>query len=114
MYTYAGSDEQPSHAFNGIWGEMRLGVPHHLLKAALWIFVGGVLGIAATKAYTGAPFDHAGHPALTVTLCPHFRLTDNLWFITVLQGAKGAAVSKGLVERNCHHMLQIAAIICVK
>jgi hypothetical protein len=29
---------------------MRLGVPHHLLKAALWIFVGGLLGIAATNA----------------------------------------------------------------
>ena len=61
-----------------------------------------------------APFGKAGRSAHTVTLCPHFRLTDNLWFITVLQGVKGAAVSKGLVERNCHHMLQNAAIICVK
>jgi hypothetical protein len=60
------------------------------------------------------PFDHPGCPALTVTLCPHFRLTDNLWFRMVLRGAKGAAVSKGLVARNCHHMLQNAAIICVK
>ena len=93
---------------------MRMGVPHHLLKAALWIFVWGLLGIAATKAYTGAPFDRVGRPALTVTLCPHFRLTDNLWLTTVLRGAKDAAVSKGLVERSCHHMLQNTAIICVK
>ena len=61
-----------------------------------------------------APFGQAGRSALTVTLCPHFRLTDNLWFITVLQGANGESVSKRLVERNCHHMLQTAAIICVK
>jgi hypothetical protein len=93
---------------------MCLGVPHHLLKAALWIFVGRLLGIAATKAYTGAPFDHVERPALTVTLCPHFGLTDNLWLTTVLRGAKGAAVSKGLVERSCHHMLQNTAILWVK
>jgi hypothetical protein len=29
-------------SFNANWGEMRLGVPHHLLKAALSIFVGGL------------------------------------------------------------------------
>ena len=56
----------------------------------------------------------SGVPLLTVTLCPHFRLTDNLWLTTVLRGAKDAAVSKGLVERSCHHMLQNTAIICVK
>jgi hypothetical protein len=30
---------------------MRLGLPHYLLKAALWIFVGGLLGIAATRMF---------------------------------------------------------------
>ena len=93
---------------------MRLRLPHYLLKEALEIFVGGLLRIAATKAYAGAPFDRVGRSALTVALYPHFRLTDNLWLTTVLRGAKGAAVSKGLVERSCHHMLQNTALLWVK
>jgi hypothetical protein len=52
MFPQAGSDEQPSHAFNGNWGEMRLGLPHYLLKEALAIFVGGLLRIAATGTST--------------------------------------------------------------
>ena len=46
---------------------MRLRLPHYLLKEALAIFVGGLLRIAATKAYAGARFDRVGRPALTVT-----------------------------------------------
>ena len=71
-------------------------------------------GRAVTSIDSRAPFGQVGRSALTDTLWPHFGLTDNLWFTTALQGAKGAAVSKGLVERYCHHMLQNAAIICVK
>jgi hypothetical protein len=51
---------------------------------------------------------------LTVTLCRHFTLTDNLWFTTVVKGGEAAVVSTGLEERRCHHMLQNTAIIWVK
>jgi hypothetical protein len=36
-------------SFNANWGEMRLGLPHHLLREALLTFVGALLKIAATE-----------------------------------------------------------------
>ena len=51
---------------------------------------------------------------LTVTLCLHFTLTDNLWFTTVVKGGEAAVVSTGVRGERCHLMLQNAATICVK
>src|SRR6266700_1626353 len=55
--------------------------------------------------------------ALRFLLSPYAHISDSLTTYAsqpVSQGAKGAAVSKGLVEWSCHQMLQNAAIICVK